>query len=68
MRALWGVPEDKLLVGVDADGIQLRVLAHYMNDKEFTEALVNGRKKMLPMRIASTEQPLRHVCKGPRHC
>ena len=31
--------------GWDADGIQLRVLAHYMNDKEFTEALVNGRKE-----------------------
>lgn len=45
MRALWGVPKGKLLVGVDADGIQLRVLAHYMNDPEFTKALVAGRKE-----------------------
>lgn len=45
MRALWGVPKGKLLVGVDADGIQLRVLAHYMNDPEFTKALVDGKKE-----------------------
>lgn len=43
-RSLWTVPADKLLVGVDADGIQLRVLAHYMNDSEFTAALVSGDK------------------------
>jgi len=43
-RSLWTVPEDKLLVGVDADGIQLRVLAHYMDDKDFTASLVSGDK------------------------
>lgn len=42
MRSCWIAPEGKVLVGVDADGIQLRVLAHYMNDEEFTHALVNG--------------------------
>lgn len=44
MRSLWTVPNGRLLVGVDADGIQLRVLAHYMNDPVFTEALVRGDK------------------------
>jgi DNA polymerase-1 len=44
MRSLWTVPKDRLLVGVDADSIQLRVLAHYMNDPVFTEALVRGDK------------------------
>lgn len=44
LRSLWTVPKGKRLVGVDAEGIQLRVLAHYMNDPEFTEALVNGDK------------------------
>jgi len=44
MRAFWRAPEDRWLVGVDADGIQLRVLAHYMDDPRFTEALVNGSK------------------------
>ena len=45
MRSLWSVPENKYLIGVDADGIQLRVLAHYMNDKDFTEALIRGKKE-----------------------
>ena len=44
MRSLWTVPPRRLLVGVDADGIQLRILAHYMNDPVFTEALVRGDK------------------------
>ena len=44
MRGCWTVPSGYRLVGVDAEGIQLRVLAHYMNDPEFIEALVNGVK------------------------
>lgn len=44
MRSLWQSGKDRLLVGVDADGIQLRILAHYMNDQRFTEALINGDK------------------------
>lgn len=44
MRALWRAPKRRLLVGVDAEGIQLRILAHYIDDKEFTESLVNGTK------------------------
>jgi DNA polymerase-1 len=45
MRSLWIVPADSWLVGVDADAIQLRILAHYINDPKFTEALINGRKE-----------------------
>lgn len=45
MRSCFLVPDSSILVGVDADGIQLRILAHYMDDAEFTEALVNGRKE-----------------------
>ena len=44
-RALWTAEPGKYLVGVDADGIQLRVLAHYMNDKDFIAALTQGRKE-----------------------
>jgi DNA polymerase I len=44
-RALWQAEPGKFLVGVDADGIQLRVLAHYMNDKDFIAALTQGRKE-----------------------
>lgn len=44
-RRLWRAPKGKLLVGVDAAGIQLRVLAHYMNDKTFTHAITKGHQK-----------------------
>ncbi len=44
MRALWRAPRNRLLVGVDAEGIQLRIFAHYINDAEFTESLVKGKK------------------------
>ena len=44
MRGLWCAPRNRLLVGVDAEGIQLRVFAHYIDDPEFTAALVKGKK------------------------
>lgn len=44
MRQLWRAPRNRLLVGVDAEGIQLRIFAHYIDDPEFTDALVRGRK------------------------
>lgn len=44
LRSLWQAPKNRLLVGVDAEGIQLRIFAHYIDDKEFTESLINGRK------------------------
>lgn len=44
LRSLWCAPKNRLLVGVDAEGIQLRIFAHYINDLEFTRALVEGRK------------------------
>lgn len=45
LRALWTAGRGKLLVGTDAEGIQMRVLAHYINDPEYTEAIVNGDKE-----------------------
>lgn len=41
-RQAFKVPEGKLLVGTDAAGIQLRVLAHYMNDPVYTEQVIDG--------------------------
>ena len=42
-RECWTIPgEDKVLVGMDAKGLELRMLAHYMNDKDFTDAVING--------------------------
>ena len=39
-RECWIVPEGRKLVGFDASGLELRMLAHYMGDKEFTNVLL----------------------------
>ncbi len=41
-RSCWSVPTGKCLVGADASGIQLRALAHYMNDPDYTKELLSG--------------------------
>jgi DNA polymerase I-like protein with 3'-5' exonuclease and polymerase domains len=41
-RQLWTVDDGSVLVGTDLSGIELRCLAHYMNDKAWTEELLNG--------------------------
>lgn len=43
-RSLWQAEEGKVLVGCDAEGIQLRVFAHLCNDKKLIEAVANGKK------------------------
>ena len=44
LRALWTVEEGNYLVGTDAEGIQLRILAHLMKSPEYIEAIVSGDK------------------------
>ncbi len=39
-RSCWTVPQQRKLVGFDASGLELRMLAHYMNDEEFTNVLL----------------------------
>lgn len=41
-RECWGVSEGNVQVGVDLSGIELRCLAHYMKDDEWTNELING--------------------------
>ena len=41
-RNLWTVPKDYKLVGCDASGLELRMLAHYMNDDKYTNEILNG--------------------------
>ena len=41
-RACWTVPTGYKLVGMDASGLELRMLAHYMNDEGYTAALLLG--------------------------
>lgn len=36
---------DHYLVGADAEGIQLRILAHYMQSKDYRDAILDGTKE-----------------------
>ncbi len=41
-RSCWIVKDGYKLVGVDASGLELRMLAHYMDDKEYVNEIING--------------------------
>ena len=41
-RDLWTVDKGKKLVGIDASGLELRMLAHYMQDDAYTSEVVSG--------------------------
>ena len=41
-RELWTVEKGNSLVGIDASGLELRMLAHYMNDNVYTHEVVSG--------------------------
>ena len=41
-RDLWTVEKGYKLVGIDASGLELRMLAHYMNDNAYTNEVVSG--------------------------
>lgn len=44
-RSCWIPRDDMVLVGIDAAGLELRMLAHYMNDVSYTETVINGKKE-----------------------
>ena len=41
-RRCWTVEEGNVLVGIDASGLELRMLAHYMDDDDYTNEILNG--------------------------
>lgn len=41
-RSCWVVPKGYKLVGCDASGLELRMLAHYMNDYYYTNEILQG--------------------------
>lgn len=41
-RSCWTVPQGYKLVGIDASGLELRMLAHYMNDQEYIDEVTHG--------------------------
>ena len=41
-RACWTTPKGYKLIGIDASSLELRMLAHYMKDEDFTNEIING--------------------------
>ena len=54
-RQCWTVPNNKVLVGFDASGLELRMLAHYMNDKEYTNEILHGDIHTANQKLAGLE-------------
>jgi len=46
LRGLWKAERGAYLVGTDAEGIQMRVFAHYVANKEYARTIVEGNKDL----------------------
>tara|TARA_R100000742_G_C4274272_1_gene94183 strand:+ start:134 stop:1888 length:1755 start_codon:yes stop_codon:yes gene_type:complete len=54
-RECWTVPEGYKLVGIDASGLELRMLAHYMNDEAYTNEILHGDIHTANQKLAGLE-------------
>jgi DNA polymerase I-like protein with 3'-5' exonuclease and polymerase domains len=45
-RECWTVEEGNVLVGCDASGLELRMLAHYMKDNDYVRTVTEGSSKL----------------------
>ena len=54
-RSCWTVPEGYKLVGIDASGLELRMLAHYMDNQEYTNEIINGDVHTANQKLAGLE-------------
>ena len=41
-RSVWTVEDGNVLLGADASGLELRMLAHYMDDSTYTKEILSG--------------------------
>jgi len=64
LRSLWISGKNRLLVGCDAEGIQLRIFAHYINDPAFTQSLIDGKKEDKSDPHSLNQSILGNVCKS----
>ena len=55
-RECWTVPKGYKLVGIDASGLELRVLAHYMKNKDYINEIINGDIHSTNQSLAGLEQ------------
>lgn len=44
-RECWSVEDGQVLVGIDASGLELRMLAHYMKDDKYVRTVCEGSSK-----------------------
>ena len=51
-RSCWIVPKGNKLVGIDASGLELRMLAHYMKDDDYITELLSGDIHTINMKAA----------------
>jgi DNA polymerase-1 len=54
-RACWIVDEGYKLIGIDASQLELRMLAHYMDDKEYINEIINGDIHSTNQKLAGLE-------------
>ena len=54
-RSCWIAKEGYKVVGVDASGLELRMLAHYMKSEEYTNEIINGDIHSLNQKLAGLE-------------
>jgi DNA polymerase-1 len=56
-RNLWVARKGRVLVGTDAAGLELRMLAHYLDREGFTEGVVNGDPHQYNADIVGIQRP-----------
>lgn len=56
-RDLWCARPRRVLVGTDAAGLELRMLAHYLNRPDFTEQVINGDPHQYNADLAGVSRP-----------
>lgn len=56
-RDLWTARPNRVLVGTDAAGLELRMLAHYLNRADFTEGVINGDPHQVNADIVGIQRP-----------
>ena len=54
-RECWTVEEGYKLVGIDASGLELRMLAHYMKDEDYINEIINGDIHTTNQKLAGLE-------------
>ena len=54
-RSCWTVPKKYKLVGIDASQLELRMLAHYMNDEDYINEIINGDIHTANQKLAGLE-------------